>query len=123
VLLQPLEEEFDLPAALVELGDGQRREREVVREEDELAAAFRVEVANPAEAFGVALLAVETVEPDELIRGHPGRPIDRLRVEVPEPKVPLGPRHEEAVILAEPVQPSEVEVGAVEDVDGPGLDL
>ena len=34
VLFYPLEEKFDLPAHAIELGDGERREREVVREED-----------------------------------------------------------------------------------------
>jgi len=94
VLLEPTEEEFHLPAALLELGDGQRGQGEVVGEEDEPAAVFRIEVANPPEAFRVALVAGEAEVPDDLIGGDPARPVDRPRIEVPEPEVPLGPRHE-----------------------------
>ena len=35
VLLDPFEEQFDLPAAAVQFGDGERRQDEVVGEEDQ----------------------------------------------------------------------------------------
>jgi len=122
VLLDPLEEELDLPPAFVELGDGQRREREVVGEEHEPLPFLRIEVADAAESLGVAPLAVEAVEPDGLIGVDPGGPVDRARVEVAKPEVPLRVRHEEAQGLVEPVQASEVEVAAIEDIDGASLD-
>jgi hypothetical protein len=34
MLLDPLEEQLDLPATAIEVGDGQRRQEEVVGEED-----------------------------------------------------------------------------------------
>ena len=42
VLLDPLEEEFHLPARLVQLSDGESRESEVVRQKDERAILFAV---------------------------------------------------------------------------------
>ena len=44
VLLGPFEEQFDLPAAFVEPGDGQRRRGDVVGQEDEGLAGLRVAV-------------------------------------------------------------------------------
>jgi hypothetical protein len=79
-------------------------------------------VADAAQAFGVALFAVEAMEPNDLIGVDPGRPIDGARLEVAEPGVPLGAGHEEAESLVEPVAPSEVEVGPIEDIDGARLD-
>ena len=55
VLFDPLEEEFDLPATLVELRDGQRRQVEVVRQKDQPAAAVLVAVADIAQFMRVAL--------------------------------------------------------------------
>jgi hypothetical protein len=42
MLLDPLEEEFDLPAASAQLGDRQRGQYEVVGQEDESLAGLPV---------------------------------------------------------------------------------
>jgi hypothetical protein len=55
VLFDPLEEKFDLPATLVELRDGQRRQVEVVRQKDQSAVAVLVAVADIAQFMRVAL--------------------------------------------------------------------
>lgn len=41
MLLDPLEEQFDLPAATVKLGDRERRQLEVVGQKDELFSFAR----------------------------------------------------------------------------------
>jgi len=46
VLLDPFEEEFDLPATPKQFGDGQCREREVVGLKDEAFVLFGIEIAN-----------------------------------------------------------------------------
>ena len=45
MLLDPFEEEFDLPAAAIELGDGQRRHGEVVGQKDQRLARFWIAIA------------------------------------------------------------------------------
>ena len=40
MLLDPFEEQFDLPAAMIELGDGQSRHGEVVGQKDQRLAGF-----------------------------------------------------------------------------------
>ena len=48
VSFDPLEEEFDLPSRLVELGNGERRDLQIVCEEDQILFSLLVEVMHPA---------------------------------------------------------------------------
>ena len=53
MLLDPLEEEFDLPAGFVELGDGQRRHVELIGQENQALVDLGIEVANAAQGVRV----------------------------------------------------------------------
>jgi hypothetical protein len=96
VLLDPLEEEFDAPAALVEFGDRERRQLEVVGEERHLlvCGSSRICVRSGGQATGAQ---VETTPPRPMAARRTGadgadgwrvgdlppdyvgnRPIDRL---------------------------------------------
>jgi hypothetical protein len=79
VLFEPLEEKLHLPPPFVQVGNGRRGEREVVGEEHEPLARVRVEVADPAQALRVALLAVEAVQADGLVGVDPDGSVDRAR--------------------------------------------
>src|SRR5438477_329454 len=54
VLLDPLEEQLDLPTALVQSADGQRRKRKVIRQKDKSASRFRSGGPESADLFVVA---------------------------------------------------------------------
>ena len=45
-LFEPFEEQLDLPAPPIQLGNGQSRDGEVVGQEDERFAGFRVAIAD-----------------------------------------------------------------------------
>ena len=53
----PLEEQFHLPAGLVDVGDGLRGKPEVGGEEDVVAGGLGVAVADPAQRVRAALAA------------------------------------------------------------------
>ena len=53
MLFDPFEEQFDLPAALVEPGDRERWEGEVVRQEHEAALVFGIVEDDAAERIGI----------------------------------------------------------------------
>ena len=57
MLLDPFEEQFDLPAQPVELGDGERGQGEVVGQKDEPLARFGVAEADAAQRRFEALAA------------------------------------------------------------------
>ena len=49
VAFDPFEEELDLPSRLVELGHGERRDLQVVGEEDKMLGRLCIEVAHSAQ--------------------------------------------------------------------------
>ena len=55
MLLDPLEEEFNLPAALIEGADGRGWQAELVGEENECLGGFGAAEAYPAQMLWVAL--------------------------------------------------------------------
>ena len=67
VLLDPLEKEFDLPAAAVEFGYLQGRQVQAVGQKDIFLDGFRVSVVDPAQQFGVTGLPVRGTQPDNLV--------------------------------------------------------
>ena len=72
VLLDPLEEQFDLPAAFVESADGGGGQGELVGEEDKVLASVRVAEADAAQVAGIILAASISVEGNGLISKDAG---------------------------------------------------
>src|SRR5258708_23851021 len=108
MLFDPLEKEFDLPAALVERANGQRRELKLVREEDKRLRRCGIPEADPAELLRVVPAGTETVEHNRLVADHSLGPIGRCRVDTPRIHVFLGPDDEESPRLGKRVEPFEI---------------
>ena len=122
MLLDPLEEQLDLPAAFVEASDGESRKRGVVGQKDQPSILVGIVKADPPQFAGVALPGVEAVQGHKLIALQTRGLVHGLGVEPPEPEAALGPSHKEGRALVDAVKPAEVQIGAIEDVDGPRLD-
>ena len=122
VLLDPFEEEFDLPAATVEVGDVPCREREIVGQQQQSPPGFGVEVVNPPQGFRIVLAAVKALQSDDLIRQHSGGLVDGPRGKTLELEVALGPRDQEGRALINSVQAGEVQIAAIEDVESARLE-
>jgi hypothetical protein len=97
ILLDPSEEQLDLPAELVKLSDRQSREREVVRQEDQIAAVIPVIEANPAEPLREAFLRIESGQGDDLVGSHIRSSIHRAGNKPITSEVRLGPDEEQKV--------------------------
>lgn len=67
VLFQGLEEEFDLPAVLIDCGDGRGAEFEVIGEEDDLALMFLVPDHDAAQFVRALALCADASEADDFI--------------------------------------------------------
>ena len=67
VLFDPLEEQLHPPAALVELGDGQCGQVEVIGQKDQRLAGVGVAITNPPESLGVMFDAFGKFQPDDLV--------------------------------------------------------
>ena len=67
MLLDPSEEQFDLPALLVKQGDHLRGQGLIVGDEDELLAGLRIAVSDSPDRIGVEFAAAVGAQADELI--------------------------------------------------------
>src|ERR1700730_5694919 len=121
MLFYPLEEQFDLPAHAIELGDGERREREVVREEDKSLGGLGIVELDSAQLSFVTLVRVEARKHHGLIANQTSGPIDRVRVATLDFQVRFGAGDEEAARLVESGQALEVDIGPIHYVEGTGL--
>jgi len=121
VLFDPLEEEFDLPAALVDRGNRKSGEIEVVCKKDQLFSGFRIEITDTAQPPGKVPLALFGLEADGLVAPQAGRFIDRPRFEDIETCVALGADHEIRTGRLDSEQSGEIEIATIKNVDASGL--
>jgi len=121
MLLDPFEEELDLPTASIELGDGQCRHGEVVGQEDQPFARFGIAIADAPQRVGIIVLGRQAGQHHRLIETQASGFIHRPGVTAGAAKVLLGPGDEESAALMNPMPPGEVEVAAIHDVESAGF--
>ena len=109
MLLDPFEKQLDLPPASIQVGDGDRRQREVVGQEHPPLAGLGVFELDAARWRVEVLMRVKAGEHDGLIANQPGAPIDWARVTALGFEVGFGARHKEAARLVQAMQPLEVD--------------
>ena len=121
VLLDPFEEKLDLPAVLVNRGHGQRGQLEMVGDEGQRFAGFRVHVADAPEPFGVVCFAFGTFEPYELVAPKTTCNVYRVGHGNVIAHVAFGSQNEKGVAAMDAVKAFEIDVSAIHDIDGPGF--
>ena len=95
VLLDPLEEEFHLPARPIEQADGESRQVEVVGEEPKKTILFGIVKVNPAERVRVMLPGGGGSQDNSMIGSKSGRGVAVARVAPTELDTFLGASDEE----------------------------
>jgi len=111
VLLDPFEEQLDLPPAFVQLCDGQGWQDKVVGQEDQAFVRFRVVELDPSDLFRVLPSSVEAGEDAGLVADQTTGTIDLIGVHSPELGIGLGSDDEEGLrdmYGVEPVNADEV---------------
>ncbi len=121
VLLDPLEEEFDLPAAAIQIGDAQSRQGELVGQEYQPLVGLRIDVRDATKRNRKPFVGIVATQDNHLTADQTGRSIHRMRIASLGFEVRLGARDEEAASLVQVIQPFGVEVASVHYVVGPGL--
>ena len=113
MLLDPFEEQFDLPAAAIELRDGQRGHGEVVGQKDQGLARGGIALADAAERSGIIVLGLQAGQPDGLVETQAGGFIHGPGVTAGAAEVLLGAGDEESPALMQPMPAGEVQVAAI----------
>jgi len=121
VLLDPLEEQFDLPPTLVQFRNGQSWQGEVVGQVDKESSGVVVEEPDSSQTFRISLKAVECRELNDLIGSHAliGRHRQGMNTNVSQR--PFGSDHEESALLMHHEKPGEIQIGTVHHIERTGL--
>jgi hypothetical protein len=121
MLLDPFEEQFDLPAAPIQLRDGQCWHGEVVGQEDQRLAGFGIAIADATQRDGIIVLGLQAGQHDGLVEAQAGGFIHGPGVTAGATKVLFGPGDEESAALMNPMPAGEVQVAAIHDVKRTGF--
>lgn len=119
VLLDPFEEEFDLPATLVNGCDRQGGKIEVVGQEDQSLSALRIDIADTSQSLRVVEFPFSGAQPDRLIAAQSRCLVDCSGLQNVESRVALGSNHKVSLGAVDAEQTSEVEVTPVDHIDAP----
>lgn len=121
VLFDPLEEEFDVPTALVERGNSRGRESEMVGQKDQNFSGFRIAKADSPQLRGIEHLAARPLETNNLVAFQNAGPINRAGLSDMEAEVGFCPHDEVGLRIVKLVQAVEVNVSTIHDIDAAGL--
>ncbi len=121
MLLDPFEEQFDLPSAFVKIGNGLCREGEIVGQKHQPCIGSRIEVTDSSELRWVVLPGVEVCGDDSLIALHPAWFVDAVGIKPGKPEVVFGSDDKESCRMVDCVQAGKVEIAAIENIDGAGF--
>ena len=121
MLLDPAKEQLHLPATLIKLGDGERRQEKVVGKKHQTILTQSIVVTNSAKSLGVTSFGDGIVERDDLVRSQTAPLVDCLRAKPPTIESSFGPSHKERSRLMHAVESFEIEIAAVHQVNGSSL--
>ena len=108
MLLEPFEAPFDLPASAIALGDGQRRQGEVVGQEDHRPVGDGIPIAAAPQRVGIIVFGLQAGHHDGLVEAQAGGFVH-------------GPGDEASPALMQPMPAGEVEIAAIHDVGRAGF--
>jgi len=116
VLFDPLEEQFHLPATLVQSGDGQRRQRRIVGQEHESLARFWILVSNAPQMFGIIFRDVKSLEANRLIADDASGSVSFARIHAPGIHAPFGAGDKECARLMHLEEPTKIQITPIHHV-------
>ena len=121
MLLDPFEEQFDLPAAPIQLRDGQSRHGEVVGQEDEGFTGEGIAITDATQRVGIIVLGLQAGHHDGLIEAQSGGFIHGSGVTAGATEILLGAGDEESAALMDAMPAGKVEIAAIHDVERAGF--
>lgn len=120
VLFQGLEQEFDLPAVAVDLGNRRRPKGQVVGEEGHGVLGLRVQDLDPAEDVRALLDRAYPAQLDQFVCDDASVRRDLAGPDYRVDSVGLQSGDEEDPLMGQRSEPGVVHVAPVDDQDGPG---
>ncbi len=122
MLFNPFEEELHLPATTVQVGDGERRQVEIIGEKDEQLVMFGIIEFYASHVDRVILIGLFPGQDDRLVAPQASRLVDRMRIDSPILEVGLGARDEEGLRLMQDIESGEVDIAPIHDIEAACLE-
>src|ERR1035437_5795382 len=117
MLFDPFEEQFDLPAAMIQMGNSQSREGEVVGQEDQRLTGLGIAIADASQRAGIITLGIEAGRQHGLVETEAGGFVHGPGVMAGSAEFLPGAGDEESAGLVESMESGEVEIAAIHDVE------
>ena len=121
MLLDPFEEQFDLPSALIKLCDGQRGQEEVVGQEHERFAGVCVVEFDAAQLLGISEPRVFAIEDDNLVAAQTRGFVHGMGIEPSKQGFGARSDDKEGRALVSVIEAAKIDVSAVHDIEGSGF--
>ena len=118
VLLDPTEEQLDLPTQFIEESDVQGWQEKVVRQEGQKSIVLPIQESNPTKMFGIFEFGFNPGQDDGLIADQVHRFIDGMRIEAAGLETRQRPNDEESSMLMKRVKAGEVHVPTIQHIEG-----
>ena len=122
VLLDPFEEQFDMPPALVDGCDGQRGKFEVIGQESQRLAGFGIDVADTTQPVGVECFAFRCRQTDDLIAPQTRRSVDRIGAADIGTKIAFRPRNKKCPGLVDTMKPTKIDISTIHYINASCLE-
>ncbi len=122
MLLDPLEEQFHPPSVAIQFGDSEGRQIEIVGKKDEQLVVFNVVELHSPQVDRIVLAGMGASEPDGLIAAQAGCLVDGVRINTSILQIGFGTRDEESLGLMQDIEPSEIDITAIHDIETAGLE-
>ncbi len=113
VLLDPFEEQFDMPAIPVNGSNSQQRQGKIAGQKYERLATLRFVEPYTHQIVWVILSCIKPVEYDGLIAYEPCGSVDLAEINSSSIRVGVGACYEKSAHLMQPVKSGEIQIAAV----------
>ena len=117
VLFDPLEKQFDLPAAFVNSSDGLCWQIEVICQEDQALSSLSIKEADPSEFFRVVSFTFISAQPNGLIAAQTAGLVDWTRLTQAKSHIAFCADDKVGVRTFDSKEPVKVKVSPVENID------
>src|SRR5262245_20833008 len=121
MLLDPFEEQLDLPTAAVEFADGECWQGEIVGQQHDRLARVGIADLDAAQRLGKTFAGVVDVENNRLVADEIGAAIDVCGIAPREIQIRTSPDNEESTGIVKAMQALEIDVSAVHNIKGDWL--
>jgi len=121
MLLNPFEEQFNLPTAFVQCRNGRCWQPSIVRQEHQRLTGICIFETNPAQIFRIFFRFINPVQTNGLVTNYSHVFVNWRRINTPEIHVTFGTSYKKRSSLMHVVESFKIQVTSIHDVESTGL--